>query len=171
MIVPDVNLLIYAYDSSSPLHLRAASWWQACLMGEEPVLLPEVVVFGFVRVSTNPRAFLHPLTTAEAVAHMRSWLQQGTVTIPAATPEHFERVLALLESGGRARGPFPCTASSRRDLCAAPWSTRRPRQRTVADRGPRLLADERRDGLAGERSGEGTAAHRDRGAGLEVVAR
>jgi hypothetical protein len=32
-------------------------------MGEEPMLLPEVVVFDFVRVSTNPRAFLHPLTT------------------------------------------------------------------------------------------------------------
>jgi toxin-antitoxin system PIN domain toxin len=102
MIVPDVNLLIYAYDSSSPLHLRAASWWQACLMGEEPVLLPEVVVFGFVRVSTNPRAFLHPLTTAEAVAHVRSWLPQETVTIPEATPGHFERVLALLEALGTA---------------------------------------------------------------------
>ena len=102
MIVPDVNLLIYAYDSSSPLHLRAASWWQACLMGEEPVLLPEVVVFGFVRVSTNPRAFVHPLTTAEAVAHVRSWLAQEAVTIPEATPGHFERVLALLEALGTA---------------------------------------------------------------------
>jgi len=102
MIIPDVNLLIYAYDSSSPLHLRAASWWQACLMGEEPVLLPEVVVFGFVRVSTNPRAFVHPLTTAEAVAHVRSWLAQEAVTIPEATPGHFERVLALLEALGTA---------------------------------------------------------------------
>ena len=102
MIVPDVNLLIYAYDSSSPLHLRAASWWQACLMGEEPVLLPEVVVFGFVRVSTNPRAFLHPLTAAEAGGHVRSWLHQETVTIPEATPEHFERVLAFLEALGTA---------------------------------------------------------------------
>jgi toxin-antitoxin system PIN domain toxin len=102
MIIPDVNLLIYAYDSSSPFHVKAASWWQACLTGEEPVLLPEVVVFGFVRVSTNPRAFLHPLTTAEAVAHVRSWLLQETVTIPEATPGHFERVLALLEALGTA---------------------------------------------------------------------
>jgi toxin-antitoxin system PIN domain toxin len=102
MIVPDVNLLLYAYDSSSPFHLKAASWWQACLAGEEPVILPEVVAFGFLRVSTNPRAFHHPLTTAEAVAHVRSWLHQETVTIPEATPEHCERVLGLLESLGTA---------------------------------------------------------------------
>ncbi len=102
MIVPDVNLLLYAYDSSSPFHPKAASWWQACLVGEEPVILPEVVAFGFLRVGTNPRAFHHPLTTTEAVAHVRSWLQQDTVTIPETTPEHCERVLGLLESLGTA---------------------------------------------------------------------
>ena len=28
MILPDVNLLIYAYNSASPMHTRAAAWWQ-----------------------------------------------------------------------------------------------------------------------------------------------
>jgi len=102
MIVPDVNLLLYAYDSSSPFHLKAASWWQTCLASGEPVVLPEVVAFGFLRVSTNPRAFHHPLTATEAVAHVRSWLQQDAVTIPETTPDHFERVLALLEALGTA---------------------------------------------------------------------
>jgi len=102
MIVPDINLLIYAYDSSSPFHLKAVSWWQACLAGEEPVILPEAVVFGFLRVSTNPRAFHHPLDTAEAVAHVRSWLQQEAVTIPETMPDHFERVFSLLEGLGTA---------------------------------------------------------------------
>lgn len=102
MIVPDVNLLLYSYDSSSPFHDQAAAWWQACLGGEEPVLLPEVVAFGFVRVGTNPRAFHHPLTPAEAVSHVRSWLHQDVVTIPELAPDHFERVLALLEKLGSA---------------------------------------------------------------------
>ena len=27
MIVPDVNLLLYTYDSDSPFHAKAAVWW------------------------------------------------------------------------------------------------------------------------------------------------
>jgi predicted nucleic acid-binding protein len=28
MIVPDANMLIYAYDATSPRHKRARSWWE-----------------------------------------------------------------------------------------------------------------------------------------------
>lgn len=102
MIVPDINLLLYAYDSDSPFHLKAEAWWQGCLTGAEPVLLPEVVAFGYVRVGTNARAFRHPLTAAEAAAHVRSWLAQEVVVIPETAPNHLERALALLESLGTA---------------------------------------------------------------------
>ena len=102
MIVPDINLLLYAYDSDSPFHIKAGAWWQDCLSGTEPVLLPDIVALGFVRVSTNARAFRQPLTVAEAASHVRSWLGQEVVTIPEATPDHIERVLGLLESLGTA---------------------------------------------------------------------
>lgn len=102
MILPDVNLLIYAYDSSSPLHAKAKSWWQGCLVGREVVVLPEVVVFGFVRVGTSARVFQHPLTAAEAASHVRSWLGQPVVRVPEAMPDQCERVLALLERLGTA---------------------------------------------------------------------
>lgn len=102
MIVPDINLLIYAYDGDSPFHRKAAAWWQGCLSGTEPVLLPDVVTFGFVRVSTNARAFHHPLTAEEAASHVRSWLEQDVAAIPDTTPDHVERVLRLLETLGTA---------------------------------------------------------------------
>jgi toxin-antitoxin system PIN domain toxin len=102
MIVPDINLLLYAYDSDSPFHPKAVAWWQDCLSGSEPVLLPEVVAFGFVRVSTNARAFRQPLSAAEAASHVRSWLGQEVVAIPGTTPDYLERVLALLETLGTA---------------------------------------------------------------------
>ena len=57
MIVPDINLLLYAYDSASPFHAKAASWWKASVSGVEPVGLPHAVVFGFVRVGTSARAY------------------------------------------------------------------------------------------------------------------
>jgi len=33
MIIPDINLLLYAYDSTSPFHAQASAWWQTCLSG------------------------------------------------------------------------------------------------------------------------------------------
>ncbi len=57
MIVPDINLLLYAYDSDSPFHSKAAAWWQRCLSGTESVGLAQVVIFGFVRIGTSGRVF------------------------------------------------------------------------------------------------------------------
>ena len=37
MIVPDLNLLIYAYDSNSPSHDAAKRWWVGCLSEHEAV--------------------------------------------------------------------------------------------------------------------------------------
>ena len=64
--------------------------------------LPQVVVFGFVRVGTNARVFRHPLTSTEAVGHVRNWLGQPVVRLLEASPEHVERVLELVESLGTA---------------------------------------------------------------------
>ena len=102
MIVPDINLLLYAYDSDSPFHAKAAAWWQACLSGDDPVIMPEVVAFGFLRVGTSARAFRHPMTAQEAAAHVRSWLEQPVVRIPESAPDRVERVLGLLASLGTA---------------------------------------------------------------------
>ena len=102
MIVPDINLLIYAYDTSSPFHAAAAAWWTDCLSGEEPVGLAPVVLFGFVRISTLSRVFLHPLTTAEAAGLVRSWLDQPVAQILEPTADHVGQVLHLLEAIGTA---------------------------------------------------------------------
>jgi len=102
MIIPDINLLLYACDSSSPYHAKAAEWWEKCLSGTEPVGLPQVVVFGFVRIATHARVFLNPMTPAEAFGHVRSWLAQPNVQILASQADHLEQVFKLLEALGTA---------------------------------------------------------------------
>ena len=102
MIIPDINLLLYAYDSASPIHKAAVAWWQESLSGTEPVGLPRVVIFGFVRIGTNPRAFQRPMTAGEAASHVRDWLAQPSVQVLDSGPRHVEQVLKLLEGMGTA---------------------------------------------------------------------
>jgi uncharacterized protein len=102
MIIPDINLLIYAYDAGSIFHANAAAWWQKCLSGSEPVGLPAVVLFGFLRLATNARVFQHPMTPAEASTHIRSWLAQPVVQRVEPSNDHVEQVLQLLETLGAA---------------------------------------------------------------------
>lgn len=40
MIVPDLNLLIYAYGYRAPQHPQARQWWAELLNGDEPVGIP-----------------------------------------------------------------------------------------------------------------------------------
>ena len=47
MIVPDTNLLVFAYDSTSPCHAAAKKWWEDVLSGDKPVGIPWVVVLAF----------------------------------------------------------------------------------------------------------------------------
>lgn len=102
MIVPDLNLLLYAYDTDSPFHKKASDWWQECLSGEEMVGLPTIVVFGFVRIVTNLRVFEHPMTAGEAAQHVRSWLARPLAQILEPGRNHVEDVLRSLESLGTA---------------------------------------------------------------------
>ncbi len=37
MIVPDINLPVYAHNDTAPQHSAARKWWESCLNGGAPV--------------------------------------------------------------------------------------------------------------------------------------
>lgn len=102
MIVPDVNMLVYAYNSSSVHHDAATEWWKRCMTGNEAIGLPTVVLFGFVRICTNPRIFQSPLTVEEASGRVESWLARTQVRLIEPSAHHVGDVLALLRETGTA---------------------------------------------------------------------
>jgi toxin-antitoxin system PIN domain toxin len=104
MIVPDANLLLYAYDKTSPFHTKAKHWWEKCLSGVEPVGLTHPVVFAFLRIATNARAFVSPLTLSKADAIVREWLAAPPAQVLLPAPDHLPRTLDLLEHAGSAGG-------------------------------------------------------------------
>jgi toxin-antitoxin system PIN domain toxin len=102
MILPDANLLLYAYDQSSPFHARSKAWCEAMLSGQAQVILVPAVLFAFVRISTHPRVFQNPLPVAEATGHVRSWLARKQVRLHEMLEEDIESALRMLESAGTA---------------------------------------------------------------------
>jgi toxin-antitoxin system PIN domain toxin len=81
MIIPDINLLIYAHNDQAPNHQKAKAWWEGLMNGKTPVGLPWVSISGFIRLMTHPRVLSRPLDVGQAVEHVRSWLDQKPVRI------------------------------------------------------------------------------------------
>jgi len=99
MILPDANLLLYAYDSRSEHHALARSWWESQLSGAEPVCLSWPVINAFIRIGTNPRLHQRPMTLDESLKCAQSWLDQPCVKIIQPTEHHWTIFQQVLRSG------------------------------------------------------------------------
>lgn len=98
MILPDVNLLLYAEDVHSPMHQHARGWWRAQLSGTDTVCLCWPVLGAFIRLATNRRVFLETLTLNQACARVHEWLQRPQVRIVQATQQHWSIFREQLEA-------------------------------------------------------------------------
>lgn len=102
MIVPDVNLLVHAYNSESRVHLAARAWWETLLNGTQPVGLPWVTALGFIRLTTHRQILVHPLGAPVASGRVRTWLARPCVAILHSFNRHADVLFGLLEQLGAA---------------------------------------------------------------------
>lgn len=93
MILPDINVLVYAARDDSPDCARYRSWLETVLLGPEPVAVVSPVVAGFVRVVTNPRVFSRPSTLDAALGFVDAVLAAPAAVEPALS-ERLGGVLA-----------------------------------------------------------------------------
>jgi len=102
MIVPDTNLLLYAYDEKSHYHEAAKTWWEGLLSGNELIGFCVPVVFAFIRVGTHPRIYANPIPLKMAIRHVETWLERSNVHFLAFEKMDIPVALRLLEntSGG-----------------------------------------------------------------------
>ena len=98
MILPDVNLLLYAYRRELPNHEAAWQWWVSLIDGDEEVGIPWSVVVSFLRLMTNRRAMDPPITIDESIECVRTWFQYAHVTLLSPGPNHMNHFLSLLEA-------------------------------------------------------------------------
>jgi toxin-antitoxin system PIN domain toxin len=102
VIVPDVNLLLHAYNADSPVHPAARAWWEELLNSTQPVGLSWAAILGFIRISTHRQVLANPLPVAAACAHARAWLAQPYVAVLDPGRRHAEILFGLLQSLGTA---------------------------------------------------------------------
>jgi uncharacterized protein len=96
VILPDLNLLLYAYNPLAPQHAKARSWWEGVLNGTELIGIPHEISFGFVRIATNPKLGAATVSLAQARSVVESWhsVPHARVLVPGA--RHFDRVMTLM---------------------------------------------------------------------------
>lgn len=101
MLLPDVNVLVYAHiEYSTRDHDEYASWITRLATGPEPFALSVLVLSGFVRVATNVRFFDSPSTLDQAFAFVASLVERPTARIVGPGPDHLEIFERLCRESG-----------------------------------------------------------------------
>lgn len=67
MVLPDVNVLVYAHREDTAQHATCRPWLEGVINGNESYALSELVLSGFIRVVTHPKVFTRPSSLAEAL--------------------------------------------------------------------------------------------------------
>jgi toxin-antitoxin system PIN domain toxin len=103
VLIPDVNVLIYAFRADSPRHAEYRRWLDERLQSREAFGLSDLVLCGVVRVLTHPRVFAPPTPTARAQEFVNALRQQPNVVLVNGGPRHWE-IFAELCRSSAARG-------------------------------------------------------------------
>ena len=100
MILPDVNVLVYAHREESPNHFAYLRWLEGLLSSSEDFGISDLVLSGFIRIVTHPRVFNPPSSLNQAltfVDEIRS--QENCVRIQPAS-RHWDIFCKLCQVAG-----------------------------------------------------------------------
>ena len=90
MLIPDVNVLIYAHrEDSTPDHSKYAQWLTTLATGSEPFALSVLTLAGLVRIVTNRRVFRRPSTLDEALGLVGELVRRPQARVVGPGPDHF----------------------------------------------------------------------------------
>jgi toxin-antitoxin system PIN domain toxin len=107
MLLPDVNILVYAQREDLPAHAGAKSWLESALNGGEPVGLFDPTLAAFLRIVTNRRIFRIPTPLPMALSFI-----EAVRAAPAAHPlkpgvKHWEIFARLCRNTNAAGDDIP----------------------------------------------------------------
>lgn len=90
MVLPDVNVLIYAHREELAHHAICKSWLKETLQSSRAFGTSDIVLSGFLRVVTNARAFPLPTPLEQALAFIQTIRDQPHCVPVAPGDRHWE---------------------------------------------------------------------------------
>ena len=103
MVLPDVNVLVNAFRSDSVEHDRCRAWLSSVVNGEEAFGLSELVLSGFLRITTNPRIFSNPSSFSSAMEFVDAIREHPNCVSVLPRDRHWKIFLRLCKDA-EARG-------------------------------------------------------------------
>lgn len=105
MILPDVNVLVYAHKEEVLEHRDFAAWLTQLVESDQAFALSDVVLSGFLRIVTHPRIFDPPSSVEVALAFVEELRSQPNCFLLEAGKRHwdiFTKLCRLVNARGNA---------------------------------------------------------------------
>ena len=104
MILPDVNVLIYAFREDMSQHAACHSWLRGVVLGDAPFAISPLALSAVVRVTTDHRIFNVPSSRDDALGFCDDILIQPHCHVVEPSDRHwaiFKRLSAEADVSGR----------------------------------------------------------------------
>jgi len=103
VVLPDVNVLVYAHRKDSSQHDAARLWVESMIRSDRAYGMSELVVSSFIRVVTHPRVFDPPSPLTAALAFADELMRPSNAVRIAPGPRHWD-IFTRLCRDTRAKG-------------------------------------------------------------------
>lgn len=100
MVLPDVNVLVYAHRQETVSHAACREWLEGVINGDEAYAVSDLVLSGFVRVVTHPKVFKHPSNIKDALAFAQQVRDQPNCVHVEPGPRHWDLFSRLCRETG-----------------------------------------------------------------------
>jgi toxin-antitoxin system PIN domain toxin len=89
LVLPDVNVLVYAHREDSVHHRDCLRWLEATLAGEARYAVSELVLSSFIRVVTHPKIFNAPSSLHDALTFAEQVREQPNAFLVEPGERHW----------------------------------------------------------------------------------
>lgn len=100
MILPDVNVLLYAHREDLPEYASYRPWLEQVVAGDEPFALSELVLSAVVRIATQARVYRAPLSVQNALAYVDGLRGQPHAVVVRPGAGHWRHFTRLCQDVG-----------------------------------------------------------------------
>lgn len=100
MLMPDVNILVYAHRDDESVHAPYAEWLQHLVTSPEPFATSVLVAVGFVRIVTNSRIYESPTPLPLALGFVEQLISRPGCRQVLPANDHLRDVARLCRETG-----------------------------------------------------------------------